>query len=97
MLQESIQVYDLLLQPIILEYARAPKANYMSSPGLVRYFDDLAGNKLIYVESLEAGATFFYRGKRYRLEQRLKKNYLCQETDGGRKYLFKPLAKVERI
>ena len=38
MLLESIDIYSDDLKPIILNFAKNPKANFMASPELVRYF-----------------------------------------------------------
>lgn len=96
MLLESIDVYEDAIKPAILKYALAPKANFMSSPDLVRYYESKTGNAGdVFVEALPPGARFCYRGREFRLKEKLKINYLCQETATGRNYTFKPLAKVQ--
>lgn len=98
MLLESIAVYDERIRAAVLEYAKDPKANFMTSPALVRYLDSFSHEQsLIYVEALNEGDHFLYRNKEYRLESRLKKNYLCHELATGRKFTFKPLARVDKI
>lgn len=98
MLHESISVYADDLKPIIFEFSKSPKANFMASPELVRYFhiEDFTDNES-FIEDLNAGEFFIYRGQKYLLEQKLKKNYLCKNLANGKKYIFKPLAKVEKL
>ena len=98
MLLESISIYSQDLKPIILKFSKSPKANFMSSPDLVRYFhiEDYE-EESSYVEDLNAGDRFIYRKQTYIIEELRKKNYLCENLDNGKKYIFKPLARVEKI
>ncbi len=97
MLRESISVYSEDLQPVILQFAKSPKASFAASTGLVKYFhtDNSEGEN--FVESLERGTVFCYRHENYQMETKLKKNYLCTQLSTGRKYVFKPLAKVKKL
>ena len=95
MLLESIEVYEDNLKPIIINFSRSPKANFMASPDLVKYFeirnqDD--GSE--YIHELKNGDQFIYRNEKYVLQSLIKKNYLCMHLASGRKYSFKPLARV---
>lgn len=98
MLLESISAYAEDLQPLILRYAKSPKANFMASPDLVKYFhaEDL-NDELAYVDDLTAGDRFVYRKQRFQLKERRKKNYLCENLSTGRLYIFNPLARVQKI
>ena len=98
MLLESFSVYEDDLKPIILNFSKSPKANFMSSPDLVRYFhiEDYE-DESSYIEDLEIKDQFIYRKLLYILEEKRKKNYLCIQLDSGKKYIFKPLARVEKI
>jgi len=98
MLLESLSVYTADLQAIIIQFAKSPKANFMASPDLVRYFhikdpDD----KVIFIEELTVNDQFRYKGERYEILERKKKLYLCINLNQSKKYLFRPLAKVEKI
>lgn len=98
MLLESLSVYPDDLKGIILKFSKAPKANFMSSPELVRYFHiENYEDEASYIEDLTAGDRFFYRKQTYIIEEKRKKNYLCTNLDTGKKYIFKPLARVEKI
>ena len=98
MLLESFAVYDEDLKSIILKFSKSPKANFMSSPDLVRYFhiEDYE-DESSYIEDLEIKDQFIYKKQIYIIEEKLKKNYLCMQLDTGKKYIFKPLARVEKI
>ena len=96
MLLESIEVYSEDLKPIIIRFSRSPKANFMASTELVRYFRSEGESHLQFVENLEKGDFFIYRKEKYLLEGLIKKNYLCKNVSSGKKYIFKPLAQVEK-
>ena len=96
MLLESLSVYEENLQKILTAFSRSPKANFMSSPDLVRYFH-IEDDENVFLESLSTGDDFVYRNHQYRIHQILKKKYLCEELSSGRKYYFQPLAKVKKI
>ena len=97
MLLESVDVYDEDLKPIIVKFSRSPKANFMASPDLVKYFHiEKQDDRLQFIEELKEGDYFMYRNEKYFLEGLIKKNYLCKNLATGRKYSFKPLARVEK-
>jgi len=98
MLLESISIYTADLQPIIFNFAKNPKANFMASPDLVRYFHiDDPDDPVTFIEELAIHDEFRYKGERYRILERRKKLYLCINLNNSKKYLFRPLAKVEKI
>jgi len=97
MLLESIEVYEEDLRPVIVKFSKSPKANFMASPDLVKYFHiEKQDDKLVFIETLQKGDFFIYRNEKYLLEGLIKKNYLCKHLATGRKYSFKPLARVEK-
>lgn len=97
MLLESADVYDEDLKPIITKFSRSPKANFMASPDLVKYFHiDNQNDDEVFIEKLNKGENFIYREQKYLLEGLIKKNYLCMNLATGRKYSFKPLARVKK-
>ena len=98
MLLESFFVYADDLKPIILKFSKSPKANFMSSPELVRYFhiEDYE-DETSYIEDLEINDRFIYRKQTFIINEKRKKNYLCTQLDTDKKYIFKPLARVEKI
>jgi hypothetical protein len=96
MLLESLEIYDEDLKPIIVKFSKSPKANFMASPDLVRYFHTEKQDDNSFIEELQKGEFFIYRNEKYLLEGLIKKNYLCKNLATGRKYSFKPLARVEK-
>ena len=98
MLLESISIYSEDLRPIILKFSKAPKANFMSSPDLVKYFHiENYEDETSYIEDLETEDRFIYRKQTYIIEGKRKKNYICLNLDNGKRYIFKPLARVEKL
>ena len=51
----------------------------------------------VIIEDLSLGEKFVYRKNTYIIEEKRKKNYLCLNLDTAKKYLFKPLARVEKL
>jgi SprT protein len=97
MLLQSISVYEENLRPVIVQFSKSPKANFMASPDLVKYFHiEKQEDSLTFIEELEKGDFFMYRNEKYLLEGLIKKNYLCKNLATGRKYSFRPLARVEK-
>lgn len=98
MLLESLSVYSEELKPIIAKFSRSPKANFMASPELVRYFRaDNKDSGNVFVESIHPGEDFLYKGQPYKMLGRRKMNYLCRNSSTGRDYIFKPLAEVTKL
>ena len=98
MLLESISIYSEDLKPIILKFSKSPKANFMSSPDLVKYFHiENYEDETSYIEDLETEDRFIYRKQTYIIEGKRKKNYICLNLDNGKRYIFKPLARVEKL
>lgn len=97
MLIESLEIYEDDLKPIIIKFSKSPKANFMSSTDLVKYFhiDNQLDNG-VFIEEIVAGQRFVYRNQEYLLEGLIKKNYLCVNLATGRKYSFKPLSRVKK-
>ncbi|GGG44371.1 SprT-like domain-containing protein [Epilithonimonas arachidiradicis] len=98
MLLESIDIYTDDLKPIIKRFSKNPKANFMASPELVRYFHiEDPEDRFIFVEDLSVKDNFHYKGDKYEILEKKKKLYLCINLNNSKKYLFRPLAKVEKL
>lgn len=98
MLLESIDVYTDDLKPIIATFSKNPKANFMASPELVRYFHiEDPEDDFVFIEDLSIDDHFLYKGDKYIIVEKKKKLYLCRNLKNSRKYLFRPLAKVEKL
>ena len=97
MLQESINVYQEDLKPIILKFSKSPKANFMASPDLVKYFHRETEEGLIFIENLLVGDKFEYKNEIFLIEETAKKRYLCRNIKNGKKYYFRNLAQVKQL
>ena len=98
MLLESIDIYRDDLKPIITRFAKNPKANFMASPELVRYFHiEEPDDSTVFIEDLWVNDQFIYKGERYMILEKKKKSYLCVHLKNSKKYSFKTLAKVEKL
>lgn len=97
MLIESLSLYNDELKPIILKFSHSPKANFMASPDLVRYFHIENENpKEVFLETLLEKQVFIYRKVPYKILKKEKKKYLCKNLKNGKEYYFREVAKVEK-
>lgn len=94
LLLESLEIYREDFRPLVLAYAAAPKANYVSNPDIVRYFQESDGN--FFLEDLPEGSTFLFRDEPYHMQQRLKKRYICKHLRTGVSYYFKACTRVAK-
>jgi len=98
MLLESLDIYTDDLKPIIIRFAKNPKANFMASPELVRYFHiENTDDNSIFIEDLLVNDQFIYKSEVYMILEKKKKSYLCVHLKNSKKYSFKTLAKVEKL
>lgn len=95
LLLESMQVYAQDFQPLLLEYANNPKANYMASPKIVRYFSHHQDG--IFIEDLREGSYFEFAESCYQMLEKRKKRYLCKNVQSGKKYLFRASVQVKKL
>lgn len=96
MLLESIEIYQEDLKPIIAKFSKSPKANFMASPDLVKYFHK-EEEGIFYIENLALGSKFNFREETYIIKEKIKKRYLCKNLENGKQYLFKSITKVEKL
>ncbi|MDO4764168.1 MAG: transcription elongation protein SprT [Flavobacteriaceae bacterium] len=97
LLLESIQIYPEDLQILLKNFTQNPKANFMTSPELVKYFEHKTSENQFYVEELSINGKFIYQSQIYQVEEKKKKRYLCKNLHTGKRYLFKSCARVEKI
>jgi hypothetical protein len=96
MLLESLEAYQEDLKLIIKDFSKSPKANFMASPELVKYFHK-EEDGFYYIENLEIGERFIFRKETYIIKEKIKKRYLCKNLSNGKQYLFKSVSKVEKL
>ena len=63
MLLESLEAYQEDLKLIIKDFSKSPKANFMASPELVKYFSQR--RRWFFIENLEIGERFIFRKNIY--------------------------------
>ncbi|WP_213197095.1 SprT-like domain-containing protein [Cloacibacterium caeni] len=98
MLLESLTVYAEDLRPIILKFSKSPKANFMASPDLVKYFHvPKEDDEQTFIENLKKGELFEYKKEIFVIEETTKKRYLCKNIKSSRKYYFRNLAQVKKL
>ena len=98
MLLESLSVYEDDLKPIIFKFSKSPKANFMASPDLVRFFHiSNSEDETDFLENFIIGENFKYKNQAYLINEKSKKNYICTHLNTGKKYIFKPLSRVEKL
>ena len=98
MLLESLTVYVEDLRPIILKFSKSPKANFMASPDLVKYFHvPKEDDEQTFIENLKKGELFEYKKEIFVIEETTKKRYLCRNLKSGLKYKVNTLAQVRKI
>ena len=98
MLLESLTVYTEDLRPIILKFSKSPKANFMASPDLVKYFHrPEEDDEQTFIENLKKGELFEYKKEIFVIEETTKKRYLCRNLKSGLKYKVNTLAQVRKI
>lgn len=98
MLLESLTVYAEDLRPIIQKFSKSPKANFMASPELVKYFHvPKEDDEQTFIENLKKGELFEYKKEIFVIEETTKKRYLCKNIKSSRKYYFRNLAQVKKL
>ena len=98
MLLESLTVYAEDLRPIIQKFSKSPKANFMASPDLVKYFHrPEEDDEQTFIENLKKGELFEYKKEIFVIEETTKKRYLCKNIKSSRKYYFRNLAQVKKL
>ena len=98
MLLESLTVYTEDLRPIIQKFSKSPKANFMASPDLVKYFHrPEEDDEQTFIENLKKGELFEYKKEIFVIEETTKKRYLCRNLKSGLKYKVNTLARVRKI
>ncbi len=98
MILESLTCYSQEFQLILLKFAKAPKANYMASREVVRYFHiENEDESVTLLENLEKDHVFLHRKSRFQVKDTTKKNYICINLENGKSYRFSTLVEVKKL
>lgn len=96
MILESLSIYAEEAKSMLMKFSKSPKANFMASEDLVRYFrPQQEHSDSVYVENLSVGDYFSYRENIYQYIGKMRKNHLCEQQKTKKKYLFKGVTMVE--
>lgn len=95
MILESLSVYNDNLKPILIRFAKNPKASFYSSEELVRYFR--MEENITYIEHLLPNDIFLYRGVLYRFLGKMRTRYRCLNLETKMEYRFSPLVEVDKV
>ncbi|MHA3047161.1 SprT-like domain-containing protein [Riemerella anatipestifer] len=91
---ESLEIYDVDFQKILLKFSKNPKASFNASRDLEMYFKKENRDGVTLVEDLTERQIFIFRNTKFRMIEKKKKRYLCTHLDTGKQYLFSPFAEV---
>ncbi|MDR7845755.1 transcription elongation protein SprT [Riemerella anatipestifer] len=91
---ESLEIYDVDFQKILLKFSKNPKASFNASRDLEMYFKKENRDGALFMENLDEGQIFTFRNAKFRMIEKKKKRYLCTHLDTGRQYLFSPFAEI---
>lgn len=94
---ESLFIYSEDLQPILIDFARNPRAGFYAYAPLVAYFQTDEEKKTPQLQDLPHQATFRIKNKIFKKGNKRKIRYLCTEIATGRKYTIHPLAQIDEI
>ncbi len=97
MILESIRIYSEELQPLLIKFAKNPKAGYYSETSLVQYFAKQKNPSILLLKQLEEGNTFSIENTVYQLIQKKRTRYLCMHLQTQKKYLINHATGVQRI
>jgi phage pi2 protein 07 len=93
MLLESLEAYQEDLKLIIKDFSKSPKANFMASPELVKYFHK-EEDGFYYIENLEIGERFIFRKKHISLKKKLKNVIFAKIFLTGNNTYSNPLVRL---
>ncbi len=95
LLLESLNIYEKDFRPMVMAFSKTPKANYMATPEIVRYFSKNTTED--FIEDLDPGHIFEYQNQTFEILEVRKKRYICKNLHSGRKYLFRTCVQVKKL
>lgn len=97
MILETIKLYNIDLQKLLLKFSQNPKASFLADIKLAQYFMLQENPNVQTLESLSDNDTFWFSKKQYQRLKKQKIRYLCKELSSGKMYLISPLAAIQKI
>jgi SprT protein len=96
-LVQSHEIFRSEQQDAIRRIMKNPPASISSNPRNYRVFLPELGERESYVESISPGDLFAYKGKYYKLQEKVRTRAICKESKSGRKYFFPFTTQVELV
>lgn len=93
---ESLTFYSEDLQPILIKFAKNPKANFYSDSNLAYYFVSKNSNYLN-LNDIKVGEKFKLKNKIFIKLQKKNTKYLCEDITTHKKYLVHQIAQIQTI
>lgn len=94
---ESVDLYSKDFQPILLDFAKNPRAGFYSYQPIVEYFHLVENEEVILLKNIAVGVKFRLKNKIFKKGDKRKIRYICTELKTGKKYTIHPLAPVDEI
>lgn len=94
---DSLQLYSKNLQPILIDFAKNPRAGYYAYSPLINYFQTHNQKKSTQLQDLPTDTVFRIKNKVFKKGKKRKIRYLCTEIATGKKYTIHPLAPIDEI
>ncbi len=83
LLLESLNTYEEDFRPMVMAFSKTPKANYMATPEIVRYFSKNTTED--FIEDLNLGHIFEYQNQTFEILEVRKKTLYLQKPAFGEK------------
>ncbi|MEN9523068.1 MAG: hypothetical protein RL065_1445 [Bacteroidota bacterium] len=95
----NVEIFPDDIQHALLKYMQNPKAASCSDIGLMTTLNNYNVHKNKLVNELSVGVHFSLKDeiRIFRLEKRLRKNFLCKEIKSGLMYRVSPVAEVVKV
>ena len=82
LLLESLNIYKEDFRPMVMAFSKTPKANYMATPEIVRYFSKNTTED--FIEDLDPGHIFEYQNQTFEILE-VRKNAIFAKPAFGKK------------
>lgn len=94
---DSVHLYPNEIQPLLLHFAKNPRASFYASKELASYFISEGDKEQLLLKDLPTGAVFRIKEKIFKKGNIRKIRYLCTEISSSKKYTIHMLAPVDEV
>jgi SprT protein len=78
-------------------YLQNPSATHCNDPWLMKVLNKYNTVPALHLDDLKEGALFLWKGETFKKGKKLRKRFLCIHLNSRRKYIFSPVAEIERL